>query len=161
MLPPLGYRYAVTSDGALYVGRRYSGEEYVTRTYNVTDLLLSTEDVTTGRPERGGSTGVSGSSTSRRQSRGSFGPLSPQYADRGSASVRPQYAGRGRIDFRPQYTGRTTGTNGDDEYGSSTLTDRSQNLVLLMKQACGPTTWMSPASGGLIDVREDENNNNY
>ena len=131
MLPDRGLAYTLYDDGVLLIRPRLKGENYVMRVYDVTDILLSVEDVTTGgAEERGGAARGEG----LRQ------------------SGTPSLTG-GQV--RPQYAGSRAGNN-EEEYGFSPITDRAQNLVLLLKQACGQGTWMSPASTGLIDVAEQE-----
>jgi len=127
MLTARGYRYSVCSDGALYVRRGVASSEYRARIYPVTDLLLSVEDVTGGSTDDENGSSRSGSS-------------------RTAGFIGAQYGGGG-----------TSSEDDDDEFGFSPVTDRAQNLVLLIKQSCGYGTWVSPASTGLIDVSADNN----
>jgi hypothetical protein len=133
MLRPGGYHWSVEADDVLYVGRTPLHGEYVVRVYSAADLLLSTEDLTAGT-SAGGTSGTSGRSA-------------------GGSTATPQYAGSaGRATGQLNGGGGGAGTTGT-QYEFSPITDRAANLILLMKQACGPDTWMSPASSGLIDVR--------
>jgi len=131
VLRPRGYRYTFDSDNCLCVRKRLAAGDYTTRVYPVMDLLLSREDVTGGTSERGGM------STGRTRS---------------GSGVSSGF-------FAPQYGGRRTGNgdddDDDDDEGFSDVSARAQNLVLLLKQACGHGTWISPASTGLIDVGAD------
>ncbi len=125
-LLPRGYGYRITSDNVLMVLPRHLRAGYRTELYNVTDLLLSTNDLTGGSRDDDRSSG--------RASSGRSIGINPQYGRRGGSN----------------------GDDDDDREGFSRVSDRAENLVLLMKQACHPDEWAAPASTGLIDVgRED------
>lgn len=132
VLKPRGFVCSVRPGEILYVSIGPAGD-LVPRVYEVTDLLLSTEDRGTGQAAAGGQgRGTAGASVT-----GGAGGLSPQFTG-ASRNVRTVNAGG---------NGRGAG------YGyMSSISSRAENLVFMIKGTCGPGTWMDPTSSGLIDV---------
>jgi len=126
-------------DGVIKIGSAESLRVYEMRVYGVRDLLISTEDVTSGTGQqnnnsRGGAGGTTGGSST------GFGGTGFQFG----GDVYAQRSNRGDDD------------DDDDDEGYGDITDRAENLILLIKQACGTETWMSLSSTGLIDIGGDD-----
>jgi len=138
VLKPRGLGYSVRPGEILYV-HPGPGAPYVPRVYYVSDLLLSTED-------RYSSAGGDGAGATSLSGRGAAGGTGFQFAGSGSragGAVLWQFGGA-------RSRGGRGGGNVGEEF--SPLTARAQNLVLLIKMACGFGTWENPADTGLIDV---------
>jgi len=120
----------------LYVGRRGTLKPAM-RIYHATDLLLSVEDRIGGiGPTLGGGSQSQGSSSQRGAT--DSGRSAPQYS---SGSPGAQLS-----------AGGAQGRGGAQAAGFSTLTARAENLILLIKNACGAGTWADAYSSGLIDT---------
>ncbi len=135
-----GYTYELRPGQILFVRKQAAPGAYVMRIYNVTDLLVSTEDTGTG-PLSGngqGAFGTGGSNTrgSNTGGRSSLGQgLSPQFA--------PTPAGAATITG----TGANGGSGpsaGNGPY-AGTLPARAQDLALLIANTCGRGSWAQPA----------------
>jgi len=127
ILEPRGFSYTVRPGEVLYVRAGAAGD-LVPRVYEVTDLLVSSEDRGLGQQGAGRGSGAAAG-------RGTTAGLSPQYAG----------------------TSRNAGTvsgGRNAQYGGnvSSISSRAENLVFLIKGTCGHGTWMDPTSSGLVDV---------
>jgi len=127
ILEPRGFSYTVRPGEVLYVRAGAAGD-LVPRVYEVTDLLVSTEDRGLGQQ----AAGRGGGTTTGRG---------------GAVGVSPQYAGTSR-----SARAVSGGRSGQNARYTSSITSRGENLVLLIKGTCGHGTWMDPTSSGLIDV---------
>lgn len=120
----------------LYVGRRGTLKPAM-RIYQATDLLLSVEDRIGGIGQTLG--GGSQSQRSSTQSGATDSDRSgPQYS---SGNPGAQLS-----------AGGAQGRGGAGSAGFSTLSARAENLILLIKNACGAGTWADAYSSGLIDT---------
>jgi len=135
ILEPRGFSYTVHPGEVLYVRAGAAGD-LVPRVYEVTDLLVSTEDRGLGQQGAGrGSGAAAGRGTTA--GRGSAAGLSPQFAGT-SRNAGTVSGGRSR--------------NGQYGGNASSITSRAENLVFIIKGTCGHGTWMDPTSSGLVDV---------
>ncbi len=136
-----GYTYELRPGQILFVRKHATSGAYVMRVYNVTDLLLSTEDTGTG-PLGGNANGQgafgTGRSTTRGSSNGSRGGL--------GQGLNPQFA--------PVQSGATiVGAGAYGGYGSysgngpvrGTQPARAQDLAVLIANTCGRGSWAQPA----------------
>jgi len=142
ILEPRGFSYTVRPGQVLYVRAGAAGN-LVPRVYEVTDLLVSTEDRGLGQQGAGRGGGAAAG-------RGSAAGLSPQFAGtsrNARAGLSPQFAGTSR-------NARTVSGGRNGQYGGngSSITSRAENLVFIIKGTCGRGTWMDPTSSGVIDV---------
>jgi len=140
--------------GLIKVGLPETLRKYEWRVYFVHDLLLSIEERYSGMA--GGGAGTRGGGTTGGGIGfggggggvgfgGGGGGVGFQFGSQDSG-VAPQYQTGGRGGTRGGQGGA-----GGQQYGSY-ITDRGENLVLLLKQTCGPETWMDISSTGIIDV---------
>ncbi len=127
-----GYSYEVRPGQILFVRTQAAQTAYVARIYNVTDLLVSTEDTGNGALGQGGTGqgtnrgGGFSSGLSNTGSRGNQGQgLNPQFAPVPGGSLMVTGAGAG---------GPAAGT----------LTGRAQGLVVLITGTCGGVSWAQP-----------------
>lgn len=136
-----GYTYEVRPGQILFVRKHATSGAYVMRVYNVTDLLLSTEDTGTG-PLGGNANGQgafgTGSSTTRGSSTGSRGGLgqglNPQFAPVQSGAT---IVGAGAYGGYGSYSGNGPVTG--------TQPARAQDLAVLIANTCGRGSWAQPA----------------
>ncbi len=134
--------------GLIKVGLPETLRSYEWRVYFVHDLLLSIEERYSGLAGGGGGTrggGTTGGGGGFGGGGAGGGGISFQFGSQDSG-VAAQYQTGGQGGGR----GGQGGAGG--QQGGSYITDRGENLVLLLKQTCGPETWMDLSSTGIIDV---------
>jgi len=138
--------------GLVKIGSAESLREYDMRVYNVTDLLLSVEDKFGGMGGSlnlggGGSYGRSGSSAgSRTSGSDTGGGYDREQFGTSQSGAAGQFGGGGGYGGG----GAGGGRGGAAAQNLSQLTSRADNLILLIKQACGEGTW-ADYGPGLID----------
>lgn len=128
-----GLRWTV-ENGVVKIGAPESLKEYELRLYPVRDLLVSTEDADTEGDDDDGGGGLGGGGGG-----GGGGGFGPQF---GSSNVFPQFDGGG-------------GGDDDDDDEESTLGERADYLILMIKQVCGEGTWMYPLGSSLIGQTDE------
>lgn len=152
--------------GLVKIGLAESLREYELRVYLVRDLLLSTEDRYSQMGGRGGGGGgglgggfgggggIGGGGGGFGGGGGGGGGLGFQFAA-GRSDVAAQWGGGGGGGggFGGAAGGGAGGRGGGaGQQWGSLITDRAQNLVVMLQMACGPETWQSLGWAGMIDV---------
>jgi hypothetical protein len=148
-------------NGVVMIGLPESMREYEMRVYPVRDILVSIEDQIGTRAGGGGSSttgraGAGGGTTGTRG--GGGGGIGLQFAV-APDDVAAQYGGTG-VGGAGGVGGGGGGAGGGfgsvqrgNAAGTASLAvSRAQDLVLLIKNACGQNTWTDTTSGGLIST---------